>query len=118
MSQVCQIRWLSSLLMAIAMAFKVMAFGALANDERTLNCKLNSTPDYFIYYSSQLVFVSDEFALLQNFQGRVSTHIKLSTGKMIRTTFIGQPFEAHTQTLQGECFEAKEVIASWLETNE
>ncbi|GEM79212.1 hypothetical protein [Vibrio superstes] len=118
MSHACRISKLSSLLIVSALSLNVMAFEAMANEQLTLTCKLSSTPDYFLYYSSQLVFVSNDFALLQNFQGRVSTHIELATGKMIRTTFIGQPFDAHTQTLQGECFEAREVIESWLETEQ
>lgn len=138
MSRACRISKLSSLLIVSALSLnvtglKVMAFEllaneevankalankAMANEERTLTCKLSSTPDYFIYYSSQRVFVSGEFALLQNFQGRVSTHIELATGKMIRTTFIGPPFDAHTQTLQGECYEAREVIESWPESGQ
>ncbi|GEA50733.1 hypothetical protein VIN01S_15370 [Vibrio inusitatus NBRC 102082] len=115
MNRVYRISGLSSLMLASALVWEVMAFEVIANEQRVLTCKLNATPDYFLYYSSQLVFGSDDFALLQNFQGRVSTHIELATGKMTRTTFIGQPFNAHIQTLQGECFEARQIIFNWLE---
>ncbi|ANO34862.1 hypothetical protein BCU83_00955 [Vibrio breoganii] len=118
MIQDCRVNGRLSLLMVTAIAWAVMAFEVVASEKRTLSCKLDATPDYFIYYPSQLVFESQDFAILHNFQGRVSTHIELATGKMIRTTFIGQPFDAHTQTLQGECFEARQVIKSWPESEQ
>lgn len=85
----------------------------IAGGTNNLTCKLDDTPDYFIYYPTQLVFASEQFAIMQNFKGRVTTQIDLKTNQMLRTTFIGEPFEPDHQVLVGTCPKAAQVVEGW-----
>ncbi|TON68840.1 hypothetical protein CGH51_19000, partial [Vibrio parahaemolyticus] len=61
---------------------------------KPLECKLTETPqDHFLFYREQMVYHSEQFVIFQNFKGRVSTQVDVKTGKLIRTTYIGEPFE-------------------------
>lgn len=78
-----------------------------------LHCMLSDTQDHFIYYPSQLVYASEQFAIFQNFKGRVTTQVDLKTGQMHRTTFIGEPFNPEYQILKGQCEGVAKIIRGW-----
>ncbi len=54
-----------------------------------------------LFYREQMVYHSEQFVIFQNFKGRVSTQVDVKTGKLIRTTYIGEPFEPKYQILFG-----------------
>ena len=82
---------------------------------KPLECQLTDTPqDHFLFYSEQMVYHSEQFAIFQNFKGRVSTQVDLKTGKLIRTTFIGEPFEPKYQILFGDCPNVSQVLQIWM----
>ncbi|MGL6260197.1 hypothetical protein [Vibrio sp. WXL210] len=78
-----------------------------------LNCNLTETNDNFIYFPEQLIYYSDQFAVFHNFKGRVVTQVDLKTDQMVRTTYIGEPFDPQYQILFGECRNALSMIELW-----
>ncbi|MFN1534017.1 hypothetical protein [Vibrio jasicida] len=101
-------RWsLSALLVALS----VQAQEPL----KPLECQLTETPqDHFLFYREQMVYHSEQFAIFQNFKGRVSTQVDLKTGKLIRTTFIGEPFKPRYQILFGYCPDVSQILQIWM----
>lgn len=78
-----------------------------------LKCKLLHTEDSFWFYKEQLVYESEQFILLQNFKGRTVTQVDMKTGELIRTTYIGDPYEPKYQILLGKCVDAPHTIKMW-----
>ncbi|MFA0441871.1 hypothetical protein BCU66_000735 [Vibrio sp. 10N.286.49.B1] len=78
-----------------------------------IKCLLKGNTDHFWFYQTQLVYQSDQFALFQNFKGRVVTQIDLTNGQFSRTTYIGAPFTAKHQILFGRCQEPAHVLKLW-----
>ncbi|NAX21655.1 hypothetical protein [Vibrio sp. V39_P1S14PM300] len=78
-----------------------------------LRCELTDTADYFLFYQDQLVYQSDQFAIFQNFKGRVSSQVDLKTGELVRTTYIGEPFEPKIQILYGHCMNPQSTLKMW-----
>ncbi len=82
-----------------------------------VRCSLDGSDDQFWFYPEQLVHLSGQFAVFQNFAGRVITQVELETGDFYRTTIIGEPFRSRDlpeelkaaagsqsiQTLTGSC---------------
>ncbi|MGV2988860.1 hypothetical protein ACE1OE_14555 [Vibrio sp. E150_011] len=78
-----------------------------------IKCLLKGSTDHFWFYQTQLIYQSDQFALFQNFKGRVVTQIDLTNGQFSRTTYIGAPFTAKHQILFGRCQEPAHVLKLW-----
>ncbi|GAM73928.1 hypothetical protein JCM19241_5124 [Vibrio ishigakensis] len=95
----------------------LFANGLQAKGTDQLHCMLSETQDHFIYYPSQLVYASEQFAIFQNFKGRVTTQVDLKTEQMHRTTFIGEPFDPEYQILKGHCKGVGKVIRGWQREN-
>ncbi|MEF1340806.1 hypothetical protein REH81_29255, partial [Vibrio rotiferianus] len=55
-----------------------------------------------------------QFAIFQNFKGRVRTQVDLKTGELIRTTYIAEPFEPKYQILFGYCPNVSQVLQIWM----
>ncbi|HCH5320621.1 hypothetical protein [Vibrio parahaemolyticus] len=82
---------------------------------KPLECKLTETPqDHFLFYREQMVYHSEQFVIFQNFKGRVSTQVDVKTGKLIRTTYIGEPFEPKHQILFGFCPDISQTLQIWM----
>ncbi|EGV1829787.1 hypothetical protein AB5Q63_001985 [Vibrio parahaemolyticus] len=85
---------------------------------KPLECKLTETPqDHFLFYREQMVYHSEQFVIFQNFKGRVSTQVDVKTGKLIRTTYIGEPFEPFEpkyQILFGFCPDISQTLQIWM----
>ncbi|AXY01108.1 hypothetical protein D1115_07670 [Vibrio alfacsensis] len=82
---------------------------------KPLECQLTGTPqDHFLFYREQMVYHSEQFAIFQNFKGRVSTQVDLKTGKLIRTTYIGEPFIPKYQILFGDCPNVSQTLQIWM----
>ncbi|ENM8495454.1 hypothetical protein AB8289_000846 [Vibrio parahaemolyticus] len=82
---------------------------------KPLECKLTETPqDHFLFYREQMVYHSEQFVIFQNFKGRVSTQVDVKTGKLIRTTYIGEPFEHKYQILFGFCPDISQTLQIWM----
>ncbi|EHD7139891.1 hypothetical protein JQR61_003612 [Vibrio parahaemolyticus] len=82
---------------------------------KPLECKLTETPqDHFLFYREQMVYHSEQFVIFQNFKGRVSTQVDVKTGKLIRTTYIGEPFETKYQILFGFCPDISQTLQIWM----
>ncbi|WP_084888779.1 hypothetical protein [Vibrio sp. qd031] len=78
-----------------------------------LKCQLIDTQDHFVFYPSQLVFQSEQFALFQNFKGRVVTQVDVKTSQMIRTTYLGVDYTPQYQILFGRCNKVTETLSLW-----
>ncbi|AYO09234.1 hypothetical protein D0784_07300 [Vibrio campbellii] len=99
------------ILSALLLAFSSNAQQSL----KPLECQLTDTPqDHFLFYREQMVYHSEQFAIFQNFKGRVSTQVDLKTGELIRTTYIGEPFEPKYQILFGYCPNVSQVLQIWM----
>ncbi|HCG8447873.1 TPA: hypothetical protein NJ582_004961 [Vibrio parahaemolyticus] len=86
---------------------------------KPLECKLTETPqDHFLFYREQMVYHSEQFVIFQNFKGRVSTQVDVKTGKLIRTTYIGEPFEPKSQILFGFCPDISQTLQIWMLSEE
>ncbi|HCG8199482.1 TPA: hypothetical protein NJ509_005176 [Vibrio parahaemolyticus] len=82
---------------------------------KPLECKLTETPqDHFLFYREQMVYHSEQFVIFQNFKGRVSTQVDVKTGKLIRTTYIGEPFEPKYQILFSFCPDISQTLQIWM----
>ncbi|WP_295904001.1 hypothetical protein [uncultured Vibrio sp.] len=88
-------------------------FHTLAEQSLPLKCQLLDTQDHFWFYKEQIVYHSDQFAVFQNFKGRVVTQVDLKTNELIRTTYIGDPFDPEYQILLGKCQSAKHTLEMW-----
>jgi hypothetical protein len=78
-----------------------------------LKCELLHSADTFWFYKEQLVFQSEQFIILQNFKGRTVTQVDMKTGELIRTTYIGEPYDPKYQILLGECFDVEHTLKMW-----
>ncbi|AIW16754.1 hypothetical protein VITU102760_03845 [Vibrio tubiashii] len=78
-----------------------------------LKCKLLHTEDSFWFYKEQLVYESEQFILLQNFKGRTVTQVDMKTGELIRTTYIGEPYDPKYQILLGKCLDVSHTLKMW-----
>jgi hypothetical protein len=78
-----------------------------------LKCELLHSADTFWFYKEQLVFQSEQFIILQNFKGRTVTQVDMKTGELIRTTYIGEPYDPKYQILLGECFDVGHTLKMW-----
>ncbi|MGF1695658.1 hypothetical protein L4C54_08290 [Vibrio lamellibrachiae] len=78
-----------------------------------LKCQLLKTSDHFWFYRDQIVYRSDQFAVFQNFKGRVVTQVDLKTNELLRTTYIGEPFDPEYQILMGKCEDVKHILEMW-----
>lgn len=78
-----------------------------------LKYTLLQTADSFWFYKEQLVYESEQFIVLQNFKGRTVTQIDLKTGELIRTTYIGDPYDPKYQILLGKCTNPQHTIKMW-----
>ncbi len=84
-------------------------------DLRPLTCQLNDSPqDHFLFYREQMVYHSEQFVIFQNFKGRVSTQVDLKTGELVRTTYIGEPFDPKYQILFGTCPDVSYILQIWM----
>ncbi|UYI48383.1 hypothetical protein OFO16_06900 [Vibrio natriegens] len=98
--------------------FALLLFASNANafpNLKPLECKLTDTPqDHFLFYRDQMVYHSEQFVIFQNFKGRVVTQVDLKTGELIRTTYIGEPFEPKYQILFGSCPDVSYTLQIWM----
>lgn len=78
-----------------------------------LKCTLLNTADTFWFYREQLVYESEQFIILQNFKGRTVTQVDMKTGELIRTTYIGDPYDPKYQILLGRCFDSAHTLEMW-----
>ncbi|WP_436317804.1 hypothetical protein [Vibrio agarivorans] len=102
-----------SLLSILAITLGLFALPSLAAMSYSLNCTLKESDDRFIYFPTQLIYHSEQFAVFHNFKGRVVTQVDLKTNQMIRTTYIGEPFEPEYQILFGVCENANHTLSLW-----
>ncbi|MBR9874303.1 hypothetical protein L3V31_07275 [Vibrio sp. J1-1] len=98
--------------------FALLLFASYANafpNLKPLACQLTDTPqDHFLFYRDQMVYHSEQFVIFQNFKGRVSTQVDIKTGELIRTTYIGAPFEPKYQILFGSCPDVSYTLQIWM----
>ncbi|AXT70701.1 hypothetical protein [Vibrio sp. dhg] len=98
--------------------FALLLFVSNANafpNLKPLECRLTDTPeDHFLFYRDQMVYHSEQFVIFQNFKGRVVTQVDLKTGELIRTTYIGEPFEPKYQILFGSCPDVSYTLQIWI----
>ncbi|MDV6250903.1 hypothetical protein [Vibrio sp. EA2] len=98
--------------------FAMLLFASNANalpNLKPLECQLTDTPpDHFLFYRDQMVYHSEQFVIFQNFKGRVSTQVDIKTGELIRTTYIGEPFEPKYQILFGSCPDVSYTLQFWM----
>ncbi len=100
--------WILSLLLLTSNAF------ALPN-LKPLECQLRDTPqDHFLFYRDQMIYHSEQFVIFQNFKGRVTTQVDLKTGELIRTTYIGEPYDPKYQILFGTCPDVAYTLQIWM----
>lgn len=78
-----------------------------------LKCHLLNTADNFWFYKEQMVYKSNQFAIFQNFIGRTVTQVDLRTSELIRTTYIGDPYDPKYQILMGRCVDTSHVLKMW-----
>lgn len=78
-----------------------------------LKCTLLQTADTFWFYKEQLVYESEQFIILQNFKGRTVTQVDVKTTELIRTTYIGEPYDPKYQILMGKCFDVSHTLEMW-----
>jgi hypothetical protein len=78
-----------------------------------LKCQLAETQDHFVFYPAQLIYHSEQFALFQNFKGRVVTQVDVKTSQMVRTTYLGSEYTPAYQILFGQCDKVKETLSLW-----
>ncbi len=78
-----------------------------------LKCHLLTTADNFWFYKEQMIYKSDQFAIFQNFVGRAVTQVDLNTSELIRTTYIGDPYDPKYQILMGRCTDTDHVLTMW-----
>ncbi|MCG9595294.1 hypothetical protein L1D15_01015 [Vibrio sp. Isolate25] len=78
-----------------------------------LKCRLLHTADNFWFYREQMVYESEQFVIFQNFKGRVVTQVDLKTNELIRTTYIGKPYDPKYQILLGLCDKSKHTVEMW-----
>ncbi|MCK6264415.1 hypothetical protein KP803_14130 [Vibrio sp. ZSDE26] len=99
----------------LLLLFLLVSSSAFAAESGSLplKCQLLDTSDHFWFYNEQIVYKSDQFAVFQNFKGRVVTQIDLKTNELIRTTYIGDPFDPEYQILLGKCDDALHVLDMW-----
>ncbi len=82
---------------------------------KPLECQLNDSPqDHFLFHHDQMIYHSEQFVIFQNFKGRVSTQVDLKTGELVRTTYIGEPFEPKYQILFGTCPDVSYILQLWM----
>ncbi|MBA5761376.1 hypothetical protein H2O73_03380 [Vibrio sp. 404] len=82
-------------------------------DSLPLKCQLLDTRDTFLFYRGQKVYQSDQFALFQNFKGRVVSQVDLKTGELIRTTYLGDSYKPSYQILKGRCGDVVHTLEFW-----
>lgn len=82
-------------------------------DSLPIKCQLLETRDTFLFYRAQKVYQSDQFALFQNFKGRVVSQVDLKTGEMIRTTYLGDNYKPSYQILKGRCSDVIHTLEFW-----
>ncbi|KJY84518.1 hypothetical protein TW81_03040 [Vibrio galatheae] len=75
-----------------------------------LKCKLLHSEDTFGFIKNNS---SDQFVILQNFKGRAVAQIDLKTEELIRTTYIGKPYEPKYQILLGKCDSVQHTLNMW-----
>ncbi|QIA63644.1 hypothetical protein GT360_09005 [Vibrio astriarenae] len=95
------------------LAFSI-SFSTQSAMSYSLSCTLKASNDRFVYFPEQLIYQSDQFAVFHNFKGRVVTQVDLKTDQMIRTTYIGEPFDPEYQILFGSCANANTTLSLWL----
>ncbi len=78
-----------------------------------LKCRLLKTADNFWFYREQMIYKTDQFAIFQNFKGRAVTQVDLKSSELIRTTYIGSPYDPKYQILMGKCTDTQHVIKMW-----
>lgn len=100
---------------SIMLAFLLLSTPANTADPYSLplKCELTQTADHFWFYREQLLYSSEQFAVFHNFKGRVVTQIDLKTGELIRTTYIGEPYDPKYQILLGSCHNPTHVLEMW-----
>ncbi len=102
----------------MSMIWRIIIISVLASysimvSATPMKCTLSGSADHFWFYQEQLVYESNQFVIFQNFKGRVVTQVDLKTNQLIRTTYIGEPFEPEYQILRGSCKDAAHVLNFW-----